>query len=39
MRVYGLGKGTVLGILREQDVKMNGQGILEVLELYRAEYP
>jgi hypothetical protein len=41
MRVYGLGKGTVLGILEEEGVKMRCQGIpedrlSEVIRLYRA---
>jgi len=41
MQAYGLGKGTVLGILQEQGVKMRGQGIPddrlgEVIELYKS---
>jgi hypothetical protein len=40
MQTYGLGKGTVLGILEERGVKMRGQGIPddrlgEVIGLYR----
>jgi hypothetical protein len=41
MRAYGLGKGTVLGILEEHGVKLRGQGITddrlgEAIELYRS---
>jgi DNA-directed RNA polymerase specialized sigma24 family protein len=41
MRSYHLGKGTVLNILAEQDVKMRGQGIPDdqlddIIELYRS---
>jgi hypothetical protein len=41
MQTYGLGKGTVLGILREHGVKMRGQGIpeerlSEAIELYKS---
>jgi hypothetical protein len=39
MQAYGLGKGTVLGILEEHNVKMRGQGIgddrvVEAVSLY-----
>jgi hypothetical protein len=41
MQAYGLGKGTVLGIVQEQGVKMRGHGVPddrlgEVIELYKS---
>jgi hypothetical protein len=41
METYRLGKGTVLGILEDQEVQMRGQGIpsdrlQEAIELYKS---